>query len=304
MDPNQYVLSTSPFGCANLYGDTVCLEQDGNAWAADCEPNAPWHLAALTAARLPSYGTEYAYNKPASSNVIVYVFDTWLDVNHPAFMGRATRGPIFIPGIMNPHGTHVAGLVGAHKVGVNREVRMVSVQVLDDGGRTKWSVVLKALEWLATNTPAILNLSLLGDASETIDTSVRMLIERGWKVVAAAGNSASDACAYSPARVKEVVTVGALNSRIRLSDFTNVGECVDILAPGSDILSAYPGNRWAIMSGTSMSAPLVAGAWSMTPQLDRTAFLQRYSRFVYPLNKTMLDCKARCKGGLSACINE
>jgi hypothetical protein len=60
MDPKQFVLSTSPFGCANFYEDTVCLDRDGDVWAADCESNAPWHLAALTAPRLPNYGSQYA----------------------------------------------------------------------------------------------------------------------------------------------------------------------------------------------------------------------------------------------------
>jgi subtilisin family serine protease len=211
---------------------------------------------------------------------------------------------MFTQGVMNPHGTHVAGLVGAHRVGVNREARMVSVPVLDDAGRTRWSVVLKALEWLASQPPAILNLSLVGHASEAIDGALRLMVGRGWKVVAAAGNEGVDACAYSPAREPSVVTVGALNQKIRLSDITNVGPCVDILAPGSDILSTYPDNRWALMSGTSMATPLVVGAWAMYPQLTAREFLKAYTRLVYPLNKTMLDCKTRCKGGLSECIKE
>lgn len=78
----------------------------------------------------------------------------------------------------------------------------------------------------------------------------------------AAGNDAADACLYSPASAPEAITVGSTTSADTLSSFSNIGPCVDILAPGSNILSASSAGdtSTATLSGTSMAAPHVAGA--------------------------------------------
>ena len=79
--------------------------------------------------------------------------------------------------------------------------------------------------------------------------------------VVAAGNEGQDACNGTPAHLAEVITVGATNRSDYLWSHSNYGRCVDILAPGSDILSASFSDTSAGLeiSGTSMAAPHVAG---------------------------------------------
>jgi cerevisin len=91
--------------------------------------------------------------------------------------------------------------------------------------------------------------------------AVNALIEKGWRIVVAAGNSNDDACKYSPASSNAII-VGSFNNKGILSDFSNYGKCVSVLAPGEQVLSTYPGNSAAYASGTSFAAPLVAGIMS------------------------------------------
>lgn len=84
----------------------------------------------------------------------------------------------------------------------------------------------------------------------------------GIPAVVAAGNSADDACLYSPASSVKAITVGSTDSSDGRSSFSNRGSCVDIYAPGSFIKSAYyrTDSDFATLSGTSMAAPHVSGA--------------------------------------------
>jgi len=89
---------------------------------------------------------------------------------------------------------------------------------------------------------------------------VNRLIDSGVTVVVAAGNSADNACNYSPARVSRAITVAASDWNDTRASFSNFGSCVDLFAPGLSITSASrSGTDWTI-SGTSMAAPHVTGA--------------------------------------------
>jgi subtilisin family serine protease len=87
----------------------------------------------------------------------------------------------------------------------------------------------------------------------------------GVVVVVAAGNEGQDACNLSPASSKFVVTVGATDPEDAMADFSNWGKCVDVFAPGVDIVSLDPkiNDKKAVMSGTSMASPHVAGIFAV-----------------------------------------
>lgn len=258
----------------DYYGSQVMhIELNSEVRAYGCTRNSRYNLEFIsmqTPAKKPTY--TYRYDEPQPSTT-VYVVDSYLDISHPEFEGRARRGPSFNQGNKDGHGTHVAGIIAGKNFGVNKKAQIVGIQVLDDNARGSWSSIVKGMEYVASQSPSIVNLSIGGGISQIVDKAIALMASRGWKVVIAAGNESDDACDHSPARAREGVTVGATNEDHQLASFSNYGKCVDILAPGDAIVSAIPQARYAYMSGTSMAAPMVAGVWSLNPQWTREDLL-------------------------------
>jgi len=109
------------------------------------------------------------------------------------------------------------------------------------------------------------NMSLGGGRSMALDRAVAKAIANGLPFAVAAGNSNADACRFSPAAVESAVTVGASTVADSRAYFSNVGQCVDIFAPGNDITGAWIGSTTAkrTISGTSMASPHVAGVMAL-----------------------------------------
>ncbi|MEZ4701045.1 MAG: S8 family serine peptidase [Rhodothermales bacterium] len=175
------------------------------------------------------------------------------------------------------HGTHVAGIIGAIDdrngvAGVAPNVAIHNIKVLANDGRTDITTVLAALEYVTTvkhhhpDMPIVVNMSLGADIGTTgynaLDEAIEHAIEDGIVVVVAAGNNGKDASTYSPAHVRDAITVGAFDESGTFSSFSNHGSVVDLLAPGEFIVSLSNVNNkfLAIQAGTSQAAPHVAGA--------------------------------------------
>ena len=181
------------------------------------------------------------------------------------------------------HGTHVAGIINAlgnnslGVIGVAPNVKVQHVRVLGDGGGTD-SDIVAGIIWAAGGsvgslplnaTPGrVINLSLGGEGvcPQQYQTAINYAIDRGTVVVVAAGNDDIDASMTTPANCDGVITVGASNSNGQKASFSNYGEVVDIVAPGMSIKSTMnAGDRrvgspiYALLSGTSMATPYVAG---------------------------------------------
>ena len=147
-------------------------------------------------------------------------------------------------------------------------------------------------------------MSLGGERSVSLEDAVAQVVATGTPVVAAAGNEyGADACTQSPAAAPAAITVAATDIADKPSAFSNIGRCVDIWAPGSQIVSASnaddAGSR--ALSGTSMAAPLVAGVVALileanpgaSPQQVQTLLNAEATSGYYVSGSTPLFVQAR-----------
>lgn len=219
--------------------------------------------------RLLPLDGNYDYNFDGTG-VTVYIMDSGVLTSHFGFGGRASSGYDFYDNDYdastqcNGHGTHVAGIVGDSFFGVANNVNIVSVRVRGCSGRGPISAVLSALDWVKNNAqgPSVVNYSSSSSrVSRTMNDAFSATVDAGIPVVASAGNRNKDACGASPASASNVITVGSTTISDSRSWFSSYGDCVDIYAPGTDIVSTWHTTNFAtkILSGTSMAAPHVAG---------------------------------------------
>lgn len=234
---------------------------------------APWGLARISHRhRNHSSPDTYHYSDSAGRGARVYVIDTGIRVSHQEFGGRAVWGANFIDGSPDTdedgHGTHVAGVVAGRTYGVAKQATVVAVKVLDHSGTGSMSGLLQGLNWAVADAKkhgvsdkAVVNLSLTGAYTQSVNDGVKAATEAGLVVVSAAGNDHSNATEWSPASARTAITVGATDRNDQRAEFSNWGEGVDIFAPGVGVLSAFRGRDHAnaTMSGTSMATPHVAG---------------------------------------------
>ena len=247
----------------NLEVTTTAIQNSG-PWGA----SAPWGLDRIDQQALP-LSTTYDDGDFQGANTKSYVVDSGIDPSNTDFEGRVTTGYDAVQdglgsGDCDGHGTHVAGTIGSKTFGVAKKTTLIPVRVLDCAGSGLYSTVISGLNWIAGNyvpgEAAVVNMSLGGPASSTLDEAVNNLISKGLSVVVAAGNDNLNACDYSPARTPDAITVGATNTDDSRASYSNFGSCLDIFAPGTSIPSTWLGvNYYAILSGTSMAAPHVAG---------------------------------------------
>lgn len=234
----------------------------------------PWGLDRIDQEDLPLDNTQFS-TRFTGAGQVVYIIDTGIFPEHREFSGRARIGGDFIdekPDTdTNGHGTHVSGTSIGNTVGVARKAQAYGVKVLAKNGRGTVAGVIRGVQWAvkhADRKTSVLSLSLGGARSTALNNAVESASEAGHAVVVAAGNANSNACDFSPAsaggraaRSGSVITVASTTNADFLSGFSNFGNCVDILAPGSGVLSAWPTskNAYRTLSGTSMSTPHVSG---------------------------------------------
>jgi cerevisin len=239
------------------------------------ENGAPWGLARISHRDKLSLGSfnKYLYDSEGGEGVTAYVVDTGINIEHDNFDGRAVWGKTIpyndedVDG--NGHGTHCAGTIGSVTYGVAKKADIVAVKVLRSNGSGSMSDVIKGVEYVANDhikngkdrKASTANMSLGGGNSPTLDLAVNAAVDAGIHFAVAAGNEDQDACNSSPASAANPITVGASTLADDRAYFSNWGKCVDLFAPGLNILSTYIGSKsaTAVLSGTSMASPHVCG---------------------------------------------
>lgn len=259
---------------------------------ATTQSNPDWGLDRIDQKNLP-LDSAYSYSQTGSGTT-AYIVDTGILSTHQQFSGRVLSGYTAISdgngtSDCHGHGTHVAGTVGGSTYGVAKNVSLVPIRILGCDGSGASSNVIAGLDWILKNgkKPAVVNMSLGGEANASLDSAVENLFINGYVMVVAAGNSNTDACSTSPARVSKAITVAATDSTDTRASYSNYGSCVDIFAPGSQINSSWIGSNTAtkVLNGTSMATPHVVGVVAemlqstptTTPQTISTNLLNQAS---------------------------
>lgn len=244
---------------------------------------APWGLQRISlgsaGASQTGLNSSYSYYYPSvGQGADIYIVDTGIYTSNEDFSNRAVNSwPSSSITITDGHGTHTAGIAGSDTYGVASKANIIGVQAIANGSGSTATVMAgmdfaiqqhDAKKAAGTLLGSVISMSLstgYGQQSSTFTTAIDAAALAGVHVVVAAGNDGQNACAVSPAAAGgdagAAIAVGSIGYGNAISSFSNTGPCVDVYAPGEDILSTWIDAPEATqyLSGTSMAAPHVTG---------------------------------------------
>lgn len=236
-----------------------------NLYAPSAVPNDPryssqWHL--------PKISSASAWDlQQGSDTVIIAIIDTGVDGTHPDLAAKIVPGWNFYDNNSDTadvygHGTAVAGTataIGNNAVGVTGacwNCKLMPIRISDPQGYGSTSRIANALTWSADRGARVANISYRVSTSSAVKTAAQYFSDHGGVVTVSAGNEGDfDIAANNP----YVLTVGATTSSDSLASWSVTGNLIDLVAPGTSILTTNRGGSYGSWSGTSFSAPLVAG---------------------------------------------
>jgi type VII secretion-associated serine protease mycosin len=263
---------------------------------------------------LTMLGAETLWTKSKGASVVVAVVDTGVMISHPDLTGHVLAGTDFIaPGTSaadeNGHGTHVAGIIAATAgngigvAGLAPKALILPVRVLDRTGSGTNAGVANGIIWAAQHGAHVINLSLGTTSSDTaMKSAVAYAESRNVVVVAAAGNNPCQFLFGSPttypAAYAGVLGVGAITSSRTVASYSSCGSWVDVVAPGSGIIStmiASPNSAlgctankmYCTLSGTSMATPFASATAAL--EIARLGRVFKQASIVSRLQSTATD---------------
>ncbi|KAL6917978.1 hypothetical protein FSST1_009473 [Fusarium sambucinum] len=255
---------------------------------------SPWGLGTISH-RKKGF-SNYYYHKSSGSSSYAYLVDSGVRTTHKEFQGRAKNGwTAFRKDFTDRlgHGTHVAGILAGKTYGVAKKAKIISVKVFQ-GDSADLSVIVTGIEWAVNDIIkkkrqefSVINLSLgVNGVSGALNDIIKNAAKAGVIIVVAAGNQGKSASLTSPSSAPQAITVGAIDNKWKIPDWSNYGSSVDILAPGVDIVSAswLSDNGTYIQDGTSMACPHVAGlvlyaqsVYGIVGVKSTTNFIKKYA---------------------------
>jgi subtilisin family serine protease len=229
----------------------------------------------------------------SGAGIKVAVLDTGFDKDHQDFRGRSITRKLFAShsseNDTQGHGTHCVGTAcgpqrptSGPRYGIAYEAAIYAGKVLGDDGNGTDRSVIAGMDWALDQGCQIISMSLgspaeVGDQPNADFEQIgRVCLDGGSVVIAAAGNESSRpgniAPVGSPANATTIMGVAAVDRALAPASFScggiNPGQDVDIAAPGVDVLSSLPGNRYGRKNGTSMATPHVSGVAALIAQSD------------------------------------
>ncbi len=219
---------------------------------------------------IKSLGIPEIWKESQGEDIKVCILDTGVATKHPDLQKAIIATKDFTgndnPEDGNGHGSHCSGIVGARSndvgiIGVAPQAQLMVGKVLSDGGYGTIDWIVKGMHWAYEQGADIISMSLGSHSpDDDLEKAVRHVIDNGRILICAAGNdgSGSDTVNY-PGAYKDVICVGSINRDMERSSFSSTGPNVTIMAPGEDIYSCYPPDKYATFSGTSMATPFIAG---------------------------------------------
>lgn len=245
---------------------------------------------------------------------LIAILDTGVDAKHEDIKANFSSLKKKYDNDPKGHGTHCAGIAAAvsnNGVGVasfstdNSFVKVTSIKVLNSSGMGTQQGIINGIIEAADSGADVISMSLGGRSSQSKQTAyekaVRYANDAGAIVIAAAGNSNRNAKDFAPVNANGIIGVSAIDSDMNRAVFSNwvTDLPMGVAAPGVNIYSTIPNNKYASFNGTSMATPYVAGLVglmkSLTPELTTleayqilnqtgktTKSTQETGKFIYP----------------------
>jgi subtilisin family serine protease len=191
----------------------------------------------------------------ASSAFLDQASSAFLDQASSSFLDQSAAGFLDATNPAHGHGTLVAGILAA----VAPDAMIMPIRAFDDYGQSDDFTIAKAIRWAVDNGADVINMSFgTSEQSKVVKDAVEYADRNHVSLVGSAGNDNTDQPQY-PGAFDKVLSVAATDLLDMKASFSNYGNSIDVSAPGVAIIAPYPGGYYAVVSGTSFSAPLAAG---------------------------------------------
>jgi len=222
--------------------------------------SSQWHLTKIAA--------NSAWQSTNGSGTIIAILDTGVDASHPDVAGQIVPGWNIYDNNADTsdvygHGTAVAGAAAAAGnnatgiASVSWGARVMPVRISGPDGYASLSTIAQGLTWAVENGARIANISYAASGSSTVRSAADRMREKGGVVTVSAGNTGA---ATGRASTDSLIVVSATSSSDARTSWSAYGADVDLAAPGASIYTTLRGGGYGNKSGTSFSAPIVAGA--------------------------------------------
>lgn len=178
------------------------------------------------------------------------------------------------------HGTLCAGIIAVSAP----QAMIMPLRAFDNNGGSDQFMIAKAIRYAVDHGAQVINMSFgtLVD-SQAIHSSITYAEQHGVILVASAGNNDTSAVQY-PAAYSGVYAVSATDTNDVKGSFSNFGSYVSVDAPGVNVISAYPGGMYSVVSGTSFSAPMVAATAALVRSVTFNGVMSKVSSTTVNIN--------------------